>query len=172
MAAMDAQLQERPDAWRGEYESAKTRAPGWLQDRTDVLGEFQLKRWGYCPPELSVCSRCSSTLDFAKVTDAKITCKFCGFVQKFDENEDIQAGHAVMVCNEHPPWWREEDALMKRAEAGVAQEEAQNYPEIAMECPGCGNDKLQFWTRQLRSADEGQTTYFLCKKCGWRATEN
>ncbi|KNE55737.1 zinc finger domain, LSD1 subclass [Allomyces macrogynus ATCC 38327] len=33
-------------------------------------------------------------------------------------------------------------------------------------CPKCGNPEMTFHTMQLRSADEGQTVFYSCKKCG------
>merc|ERR1711974_466251 len=164
---------KKPDGWLPEYDQADVRAPCWFQDQQDSLGEFRVTRWGYFPRECCLCSRCGAVLDLAKVSsDFKTECAFCGFTQQFEPKEDLQAGHTVMVRTEIPRWWKDEDEAIARIKSGAKAEEASEYPEIAMECPQCGHDRLQFWTRQLRSADEGQTTYFLCKKCGWRATEN
>lgn len=33
-------------------------------------------------------------------------------------------------------------------------------------CEKCNNAETEFKTRQLRSADEGQTVFFFCRKCG------
>lgn len=34
------------------------------------------------------------------------------------------------------------------------------------ECEKCGYEKLAVKTMQLRSADEGATTFYTCEKCG------
>eukprot|EP00929_Paragymnodinium_shiwhaense_P115382 TRINITY_DN84217_c0_g1_i1.p1 TRINITY_DN84217_c0_g1~~TRINITY_DN84217_c0_g1_i1.p1 ORF type:complete len:205 (+),score=35.89 TRINITY_DN84217_c0_g1_i1:65-616(+) len=161
-----------PKCFLPDYKTGSTRQPGWQQDRTDNLGGFTVTRWGYFPQELNICVRCGAALDLASVSTAQVSCKFCSFAQAFDPKEDLQAGHAVIEAVGEPAWWKDEDEEIEKIKAGVEKEDTIAYPEIAMECQGCGHDKLQFWTRQLRSADEGQTVYFLCKKCGWRTTEN
>lgn len=45
-------------------------------------------------------------------------------------------------------------------------------PVLERNCPKCTNDKMSFATLQLRSADEGQTVFFTCTKCGFKETEN
>ncbi|CAN1305421.1 DNA-directed RNA polymerase I subunit RPA12, partial [Linum perenne] len=44
--------------------------------------------------------------------------------------------------------------------------------EINKQCEKCSNTKLKFSTRQMRSADEGQTTFYHCAVCSHTFTEN
>ncbi|MDK2892649.1 transcription factor S [Methanohalophilus sp.] len=46
----------------------------------------------------------------------------------------------------------------------------QGLPTTTARCPECGNNLAYWWLRQLRSADESETRFFKCTKCGatWR----
>jgi DNA-directed RNA polymerase subunit M len=55
--------------------------------------------------------------------------------------------------------------------AGVLREkEIELLPTVNATCEKCGNKEAYFWTSQTRSADEAETRFFKCKKCGhsWR----
>ncbi|KAL6764882.1 DNA-directed RNA polymerase I subunit [Haematococcus lacustris] len=39
-------------------------------------------------------------------------------------------------------------------------------------CPKCKHPVLEFYTMQLRSADEGQTVFYECTKCGHKYSQN
>ena len=39
-------------------------------------------------------------------------------------------------------------------------------------CPKCAHPELMFYTLQLRSADEGQTVFYECEKCGHKFSQN
>ncbi|KAK9851696.1 hypothetical protein WJX84_011885 [Apatococcus fuscideae] len=40
------------------------------------------------------------------------------------------------------------------------------------ECPKCGHTGMEFYTMQLRSADEGQTVFYECPGCGHKFSQN
>ena len=44
--------------------------------------------------------------------------------------------------------------------------------QVDEECPECGHYELEFYTLQLRSADEGQTIFYSCEKCGHKFSVN
>lgn len=41
---------------------------------------------------------------------------------------------------------------------------------INVPCPKCNNPELLCSSAQLRSADEGQTVFYTCEKCGYKET--
>jgi len=44
-------------------------------------------------------------------------------------------------------------------------------PVVHQKCPKCGNMKAHGWSKQTRSSDEGETSFFQCTKCEhtWRS---
>ena len=49
-------------------------------------------------------------------------------------------------------------------------EQISGLPTTSAKCPECGNNTAAWWLRQLRSADESETRFLKCTKCGftWR----
>ncbi len=52
----------------------------------------------------------------------------------------------------------------------VIEEDILTLPKTKVLCPKCGNTEAYWILRQTRSADEGETRYFICTKCRttWR----
>ena len=40
---------------------------------------------------------------------------------------------------------------------------------MKMDCPNCSAKKMYYTSRQLRSADEGETVFLECKSCGYKS---
>lgn len=63
-------------------------------------------------------------------------------------------------------------SVSRREEREVAfiEEDVNTLPTMAVECDDCGHDTAGWWLVQLRSADESETRFFRCLKCGntWR----
>lgn len=63
---------------------------------------------------------------------------------------------------------RENDESSESEDDGIGAQRAL----VSEECQKCKNPKMYFWTQQLRSADEGQTIFYECPKCGHRLSLN
>jgi len=60
-----------------------------------------------------------------------------------------------------------------RKEVAVIKEKEIDVRPITNEkCIKCPNDKAYFWTVQARAADEAETKFFQCTKCGNTIKDN
>ncbi|OIV98024.1 hypothetical protein TanjilG_12255 [Lupinus angustifolius] len=61
-----------------------------------------------------------------------------------------------------------------RRELGIniIEEEKVQLSKVNKTCEKCGHNEAIFYTRQMRSADEGQTTFYTCTDCGHQFQEN
>jgi DNA-directed RNA polymerase I subunit RPA12 len=63
-----------------------------------------------------------------------------------------------------PEWLLEYRALLAAKKgAGEAKKKRATVDE---ECPKCKSPHMEYYTMQLRSADEGQTVFYECPACG------
>ena len=63
---------------------------------------------------------------------------------------------------------KKEEGMDSEEDDGIGAQRAL----VSEECGKCKNPKMFFWTQQLRSADEGQTVFYECPKCGNRLSIN
>ncbi len=100
---------------------------------------------------MEFCPECGSML---VLKDGALTCRRCGFAKERGE------GRSVI-------------SVEQRADKTIAVLEGGSdagMPTTRARCDECGNNTAYWWLRQLRSADESETRFFRCTKCGktWR----
>uniref|UniRef100_A0A0E0KI55 DNA-directed RNA polymerase subunit n=1 Tax=Oryza punctata TaxID=4537 RepID=A0A0E0KI55_ORYPU len=114
------------------------------------------------------CGVCGTLLKFDSVRSA--SCPLCGFKRKAKEIEGKETRYTVTAEDirrelKLDPYvilettLKEEDVIVERA-------------TVNKECEKCKNSELQYYTRQLRSADEGQTVFYRCAACNHEFNEN
>ncbi|BFG34960.1 hypothetical protein CerSpe_212340 [Prunus speciosa] len=62
-----------------------------------------------------------------------------------------------------------------RRELGITiirEEKVQLQKTDAKTCEKCGHNEHTYYSRQMRSADEGATTFYVCTNCQHQFTEN
>jgi DNA-directed RNA polymerase I subunit RPA12 len=99
---------------------------------------------------------------FSRVPCAVQFCEECVTLLDHDSNYCIGCAH-VNDLKEL------EIVLEKKIEGkkGWLKETAQTErATVRMSCPNCSSKKLYFTTKQLRSADEGESVFYECSKCG------
>ncbi|MBN2111300.1 MAG: transcription factor S [Methanosarcinaceae archaeon] len=101
---------------------------------------------------MEFCPKCKSMM--FPVKDG-LQCRKCGYVKEKEGEDESLVSTAVRAD-------REVTVLEGDIEQGL--------PTTAVRCEQCGNNTAYWWLRQLRSADESETRFFKCTKCGatWR----
>ncbi|KAL5218934.1 hypothetical protein ABZP36_019618 [Zizania latifolia] len=111
-----------------------------------TLLSFDSLRSASCPRALSAASSARPKIE-GKETRYTVT------------DEDIRRELKIepFVILESAP--KEEDTVAKRAMVNET-------------CPKCRNPQLEYYTKQLRSADEGQTVFYECPECRHKFSVN
>ena len=52
----------------------------------------------------------------------------------------------------------------------IDKSEIETLPKTPTQCPKCDHNTAYYWTVQTRAADEAETKFMKCEKCGhtWR----
>ncbi|ORY38842.1 hypothetical protein BCR33DRAFT_758735 [Rhizoclosmatium globosum] len=93
---------------------------------------------------LIFCPDCGSLLDPPESLETNVQCRLCACIIR---SEDFDAVEVITQSNA--------SAFPER-------------PSIKEKCPKCDAPEMVFHTAQLRSADEGQTIFYSCVKCGFK----
>ncbi|XP_066474101.1 DNA-directed RNA polymerase I subunit RPA12 [Tiliqua scincoides] len=120
-----------------------------------------MERVGSCfESELDFCPECGTVLPLPGVQD-KVTCPCCSF--SF-EVQDFEA----RVIHTSIPFNRVDFTSMMTVDEG----QSVKGPLIDRKCPQCGHEGMVYHTRQMRSADEGQTVFYTCAQCKFQEKED
>jgi DNA-directed RNA polymerase I subunit RPA12 len=95
--------------------------------------------------------RCGAFIFFPVLTSQEIICRRCSTVIT---NPEIVP---VSISKHYDHEDEQVDIRVKGAKINVP-------------CPNCNHHELSYNTAQVRSADEGQTVFYFCEKCGYKDT--
>lgn len=104
---------------------------------------------------MEFCPKCESLLTPTKDKGKLVlVCSGCGYKKT--------GGNVKIV---------EKTEGLKKVEA--IEKQTSTMPVTDAECPKCGHKKAYFRSEQTRAADEPETLFFTCVKCGktWRDYE-
>ncbi|XP_059454161.1 DNA-directed RNA polymerase I subunit RPA12-like isoform X2 [Corylus avellana] len=105
------------------------------------------------------CDLCGTMLSMKSTEHAK--CPQCKFERSMKEICNREISYVITT----------EDIRMELGISLIRDQEVQ-LSKVKKKCEKCYNDEAEFWTMQMRSADEGQTTFYRCTKCGHKYSEN
>jgi len=162
-----AQLEERLGLGTGALKGRK-------QEIARLIDEARCSAMAGAPPRLArlaatsdagapramFCDSCGSLMDEPTHTDTEVECGLCG---KEVAAAVFQALVVTTVGKEH---------VLGASEHAQKVQKKRSRAVIKEACPACAHPELQYYTMQLRSADEGQTVFYECEKCGHTYSTN
>lgn len=110
--------------------------------------------------DLDFCPDCGSILPLPGSQDT-VTCTRCGFsinVRDF-EGKVVKTSVVLHKLGTTMPMSMEEGPEFQG-------------PVVDRRCSRCGHEGMAYHTRQMRSADEGQTVFYTCTNCKYQEKED
>ncbi|KAJ1068876.1 hypothetical protein K5549_019016, partial [Capra hircus] len=123
-----------------------------VMDLAGICSSFQ--------SDLDFCPDCGSVLPLPGAQDA-VACTRCGFsinVRDF-EGKVVKTSVVFNKLGTAMP---------------LSMEEGPEFqgPVVDRRCSRCGHEGMAYHTRQMRSADEGQTVFYTCTNCKFQEKED
>lgn len=109
------------------------------------------------------CDHCGSIMDEPSYVGASVACRLCGTTVDASVFQALVLHSAGVERVVEPELGEEGGAQRQRQQARATVQEP---------CPKCNHHELSYYTMQLRSADEGQTVFYECAKCGHAFSTN
>ncbi|CAK7317253.1 DNA-directed RNA polymerase I subunit RPA12 [Vulpes vulpes] len=110
--------------------------------------------------DLDFCPDCGSVLPLPGAQDT-VTCVRCGFGVPVRDFEG-KVVRTRIVFNQ----------VGTAVPAPVQEEPELQGPVVDRRCSRCGHEGMAYHTRQMRSADEGQTVFYTCTSCRFQEKED
>ncbi|GAX73936.1 hypothetical protein CEUSTIGMA_g1386.t1 [Chlamydomonas eustigma] len=119
------------------------------------------KDWMFCP-------RSGYLLDL-DASNGTATCSVSGYKQGLQDFSSIKVElHTDM--EDYRRRYNLEPLVKNNVDEELLKQRQRATVDEA--CPKCGNQGMEFYTMQLRSADEGQTVFYECPKCRHKYSQN
>ncbi|KAM0967633.1 hypothetical protein FF1_016141 [Malus domestica] len=105
-------------------------------------------------------------------------CDLCGSLLNLNSNKYAQCPLCKLQRNVKEISGREISYKVTadiRRDLGISiipEEKVQLQKTDAKTCEKCGHNEHTYYSRQMRSADEGATTFYVCTNCQHQFTEN
>lgn len=117
---------------------------------------------------LIFCTDCGNLLDTITGDSTTLDCKQCGHEYPASQFENLTVV-TRSAENAFPSTLKSKRSVVKTS---IKHDDMEDGATIKEKCPQCGHDEMQYHTLQLRSADEGATVFYTCKKCSYRFRTN
>ncbi|KAK9472999.1 uncharacterized protein V1510DRAFT_415749 [Dipodascopsis tothii] len=116
---------------------------------------------------LIFCKECGNLLDNIISAKQDLRCAQCAATYPSADFEKLEVTkHSAESA--FPSRLRQKRSVVKAS----YQEDEQEGATIKETCPQCGKDEMQYYSLQLRSADEGATIFYSCTDCGYKFNTN
>ncbi|DBB03872.1 hypothetical protein WJX77_003594 [Trebouxia sp. C0004] len=117
--------------------------------------------WKFCPY--------SGALLEMEPAKGKATCTTSGYSKNLSELENVKN-----VTHTDMEEFRRRYNLVPLVKQDIQDDitNARTRATVDEECPKCGHFGLEYYTMQLRSADEGQTVFYECPACKNKYSQN
>ncbi|HML06184.1 MAG TPA: transcription factor S [Methanobacterium sp.] len=98
-------------------------------------------------------------------------CPKCGTVMFPKDNcFECKCGYKKDITKEEKSKYEISEKVDAKENVIVKGEDVKTLPSTRAICPKCGNKEAYWWLQQTRRADESETRFLRCTKCGqtWR----
>ncbi|KAG9446325.1 hypothetical protein H6P81_012453 [Aristolochia fimbriata] len=117
--------------------------------------------------EFMFCDVCGSLLSRTALTFAE--CLLCGLKRSLEELQGKETSYRVTAEDVRRALKIQPFVQLDKFSIAEAEVERATVNEA---CPQCRHPQLEYYTKQLRSADEGQTVFYECPKCRYKFSHN